>query len=222
MAAKAPYALFSWVTDLARRGLPTNVDERSDGSATGSSHDEPSRPRHPLPDSLEEVYRAHAGFVWRQARKLGIPEAMVEDVMHDVFLVLHRRWRDYDGRAAMTTWLYEITRGVVSNTQRGRRRELLRIERAAPRPASPPDPATHAEHDEAARFLEEFLPTLDPDKRRIFELVELEGLRVPEAAELCRVKLNTAYSRLRAARRQFQQAVDRLGSPPHDGRRHDD
>jgi RNA polymerase sigma-70 factor (ECF subfamily) len=54
----------------------------------------------------------------------------------------------------------------------------------------------------------EFVTTLDEDKRAVFELVDLEGMAVPEVAELCGIKLNTAYSRLRAARQLFQRAVD--------------
>ena len=68
---------------------------------------------------LAEVYRCHAGFVWRVVRRLGVPDAALEDVVHDVFLVVHRRLSEYDGRAALTTWLFGIARGVASNHRRG-------------------------------------------------------------------------------------------------------
>ncbi|MGB1015444.1 MAG: RNA polymerase sigma factor [Nannocystaceae bacterium] len=80
------------------------------------AHDQPTKARatnHSL--SLAEVYREYADFVWRMARRQGVAACELEDVVHDVFLVVHRRLPDYDGRAGMKTWLFHLTRGVVSN-----------------------------------------------------------------------------------------------------------
>jgi RNA polymerase sigma-70 factor (ECF subfamily) len=55
-----------------------------------------------------------------------------------------------------------------------------------------------------------FLAGLDDDKREVFALVEIEGLAVPEVAQMCDIKLNTAYSRLRLARQAFARAVEGL------------
>jgi RNA polymerase sigma-70 factor (ECF subfamily) len=145
--------------------------------------------------------------VWRVVRRLGIADAAVEDVMHDVFLVVHRRLPDFDGRASMTTWLYNIARGVAANHRRGRTREQRRLQLVQPSPTAGPDPEHATERQEAAKFVREFVTTLDDDKRVVFELADLEGMPVPEVAGICGIKLNTAYSRLRAARQQFQRAV---------------
>jgi RNA polymerase sigma-70 factor (ECF subfamily) len=48
--------------------------------------------------------------------------------------------------------------------------------------------------------------TLDPRKRDVFVLAELEEMTVPEIAEAMGIPLNTAYSRLRAARQEFNEA----------------
>jgi RNA polymerase sigma-70 factor (ECF subfamily) len=176
---------------------------RSGGRAASSSHAA-------LPRTLEDVYGRHSGFVWRIVRRMGVPEHGVEDVMHEVFLVVHRRLPEYDGRVAITTWLYHLTRGVVSNHRRSRAREQRRLELVDPRPAPAPDPEAQTGRGQAAAFVRAFLEQLDPDKREVFELAELEGLPIPEVAELVGVNLNTAYSRLRAARLLFQRAVDRI------------
>ena len=179
------------------------VAERADPSgapadAAQTQHDSPT---------LADVYRLHSGFVWRIVRRLGVPDAAVEDVMHDVFMVVHRRLPEYDGRAAMTTWLFHLTRGVVSNYKRGKDREGRRLSLVRPKPVAAPSPEAHTERRQAADFVRRFIAELDSDKRRLFELVEIDGLPVPEAAEICKIKLNTAYSRLRAARRAFAEAV---------------
>ncbi len=172
--------------------------------------DRPHRPAHDLPQSLEEVYARHSGFVWRVVRRMGISEDAVEDVMHEVFLVVHRRLHEFDGRVALTTWLYHITRGVVSNHQRSRRREQRRLQLVDPQPTPAPDPEAQTRRGQAAAFVRTFLEQLDPKKREVFQLAELEGLPMPEVAELTGLNLNTAYSRLRAARQRFQRAVERL------------
>jgi RNA polymerase sigma-70 factor (ECF subfamily) len=175
----------------------------SGGRATSSAHATPPR-------TLEEVYARHSGFVWRIVRRMGVPDHGVEDVMHEVFLVVHRRLPEYDGRVAMTTWLYHLTRGVVSNQRRSWAREQRRLALVDAKPAPAPDPEAQTRRGQAAAFVRTFLEALDPDKREVFELAELEGLAMPEVAELVGVNLNTAYSRLRAARQLFQRAVDRI------------
>ncbi|MEM7159940.1 MAG: sigma-70 family RNA polymerase sigma factor [Myxococcota bacterium] len=162
--------------------------------------------------TLEDIYAEHCGFVWRTVLRMGIPEHAVEDLMHEVFLVVQRRLGDYDGRVAMTTWLYHQTRGVVSNDRRRHRREQRRIALVDPKPQAAPDPEVQTERQQAAQFVREFLEQLDPDKREVFVLAEIEGHPMPEVARSLKIKLNTAYSRLRAARTSFQRAVKRRRS----------
>jgi RNA polymerase sigma-70 factor (ECF subfamily) len=53
------------------------------------------------------------------------------------------------------------------------------------------------------------LDELDPAKREVFTLVEIDELTVPEAASVLEIPLNTAYSRLRVARQDFEAALAR-------------
>ena len=156
--------------------------------------------------SLAEVYRCHAGFVWRVVRRLGVADAALEDVVHDVFLVVHRRLAEYDGRAALTTWLFGIARGVASNHRRGVARAQRKLSVAQP-PDAAPDPERTCEQARLAAFVREFLRGLDEDRRLLFELADIEGLKVPEIAETLGMNLNTAYARLRAVREQLSRAL---------------
>jgi len=58
-------------------------------------------------------------------------------------------------------------------------------------------------------LLMSLLDQLEVPKREIFALVDVEDLSVPEAAELLGIPLNTAYSRLRVARQNFEAALAR-------------
>jgi RNA polymerase sigma-70 factor (ECF subfamily) len=64
--------------------------------------------------SFDEVYAENFAFVWRVLRTFGLSEAQIEDAVQDVFFVVHRRLPDWEGRAAITTWLFAIARRVAS------------------------------------------------------------------------------------------------------------
>jgi len=152
--------------------------------------------------SLEEVYRLHVAFVWRAVRSFGIADEAVEDIVHDVFLVVQRRLADYDGRASIKTWLYGIARGVARNHRRGQTRQERRL-RLVDSPTADLDPERWAQYQESANLVRDFLAAIDHKKREVFELVDLEGMRGPDVAEALGVNVNTVYSRLREARRLF-------------------
>jgi RNA polymerase sigma-70 factor, ECF subfamily len=178
----------------------------------------PDRSVSALPRDLDATYREHADFVYRVACQLGVDATHVEDVVHDVFLVVHRRMAEYDGRS-MRSWLYGITRRVVLHHHRGRRRAQTRTQ-LAPVPASAPDPEERTAAHEAVAIVESFVASLDEDQRTVFVLVELEGTPMPEIARALGVNLNTLYSRLRLARRRFEQHLALHRGQPHHGVEH--
>ncbi len=147
---------------------------------------------------VERLYEEHHAFVWRVAGRFGVPVDEREDVVQDVFLVVYHGFARYEHRGAMTSWLFGITRGVSRNRVRRdqRRRRSLR---ALP----DPEPSRDPEEVEAVQLLERFLDTLASRHRVVFELSEIEGLTGPEIRDATGWKLNTVYTRLRAARRAF-------------------
>jgi RNA polymerase sigma-70 factor (ECF subfamily) len=171
---------------------------------------EPRAPAQIRPQ-FQQVYDEHFAFCWRMARRLGVPDASVDDVVQDVFLVIHRRLGEYDGRASMRTWLFGILAHVIRDFRRRYRRKDAR--HVPPAPDSSADvaatssstPAVLAERSERVALLKRLLDELDDGKREILVLAYLEQMTVPEIAELLGVNLNTTYSRLRAARQAFDQ-----------------
>ena len=161
--------------------------------------------------AFDSVYDEHFPFVWRSVRRLGVAEASVDDVTQEVFLVVHRRLADFEGRSSLKTWLY----GVVLRVVRGHRRTLQRKTRPqggeleAIEDTTAATPYESAEKAQAVRLLHALLDALDDDKREVFVLAELEQLPAPEIAEATGTNVNTVYSRLRAARREFEEAVAR-------------
>ncbi len=165
-------------------------------------------PAEPPRPTFEAVYRAQVGFVWRSLRRMGVAEAEIEDAAHEVFMVVHRRLADFDGQAAISTWLFAIARGVASNRRRGADRHERRLAHVVP-PTASGDPGEHLERTRAAAAVERFLADLPLEQRLVFELCELEGMRAAEIAEATAINVNTVYTRLRAARLRFAEFVAR-------------
>jgi RNA polymerase sigma-70 factor (ECF subfamily) len=165
--------------------------------------------------AFRDVYAEHFPFVWRSARGLGVRDAALDDVVQEIFVVVHRRLPEFAHRSQIRTWIS----GIALNVVRRHRRTVFRksphelAKEEAPdvdtlRAASP-DPYDAAALAEDTRLLERLLDQLDDEKREVLVLAELEEMPVPEIAEALGLKLNTAYSRLRLARQEFDQALAR-------------
>ena len=166
--------------------------------------------------AFEAIYDEHLAFVWRSLRRLGVQGAALDDAVQDVFLVVHRRLPEFEARSSVKTWLF----GIVLRVARTCRRSVQRKSPGTSGPGAPEDPETLAdphgelpdalaEKTEAVRLLHEILDELGDEKREAFVLAELEQMTAPEISEALGVNLNSVYSRLRAARREFEQAVAR-------------
>lgn len=152
---------------------------------------------------LDYAYKEHFAFVWRSLRRLGVPLQALDDATQDVFIVALRRRTEFRGHSSYRTWLFGIAANVAREERRqGQRAAALQpIDEGLRSPES--SPLDHATDAEAVRFVEAFLLTLDDAKREVFILAELEQMPAPEIAEAVGAKLNTVYSRLRAAREAF-------------------
>ena len=163
---------------------------------------------HPAALSLREIFDHNVAFVWRTLRHFGISEADLEDVCQEVFVVVHRKIAGFEGRSALRTWLYGICFRVAKDH---RSRAYMRREVPVSEPpphAVPPTQDNDCARAEARLMLESILNLLDEDKRAVFVLYEIEGLAMREVAEVVGCPLQTAYSRLQAARKIVLDAAE--------------
>ena len=153
-----------------------------------------------LRPSLREIFDEHARYIWRTLRHLGIPEADTPDLCQEVFVIVNRRLASFEGRSSLRTWLYGICIRVASEH---RRRPHVRKETPLSEPPqeasaqSARGPDSTLEQRSAVQHL---LAALDEDKRQVVVLYEIEGFSMKEVAEILQCPLQTAYSRLHAAR----------------------
>jgi RNA polymerase sigma-70 factor, ECF subfamily len=177
-----------------------------------------------VPATLTQVYGAHFDFVWRNARRLGVPEALADDVAQDVFLVVARRIGSFDGRASIRSWIFGILVRVVRDHKRRFRRKSARNvpldtdfstedQSQSPHGTTPFEAAEQAER---ARFLERLLAPLTEDQRTLLILAELEQWTLRELAELFHSNTSTIYSRLQAAKREVERVYASLQTGKED------
>jgi RNA polymerase sigma-70 factor (ECF subfamily) len=161
--------------------------------------------------ALDAIYREHFEFVWSVLRRLGVDEADVDDASQDVFVIAHRRLSQFEGRAAVRTWLYSIAMRVAANRRRKHARRDALLTRL---PGAVPDDLEElAARGQARAILERLLDRLDESKRVVFVLAELEELTVPAIADLVGENPRTIYSRLRAARAAVASDLEGLHAP---------
>ena len=164
----------------------------------------------PVVPSFDEIYHDYVEFVWRVVRRRGVPEHDVEELVHETFLVVHRRLPFYEPRASLRSWIFAIARGVVSNHRRGRRRAAER-EMNCELPDSPETPEDAYRRQQLAKDVDEFLGMLDTEKAAVFTRCDIEGLRAADVAELLGISTNLVHTRLRAARIRFRTFLTERG-----------
>jgi RNA polymerase sigma-70 factor (ECF subfamily) len=159
----------------------------------------------PPPDAqaltLRAIFEAEAAFVFRVLRRLGVPERDLDDAAQDVFVVVHRKLPEFEPATPLRSWLFGIARRVAAaRCRRGyQRHEVTTGDLELSTVAAPDEQGV-----DARQLLNRALFELDAAKRDVFVLYELEGLSMHEVAAAVGCPLQTAYSRLHAARALVQ------------------
>jgi RNA polymerase sigma-70 factor (ECF subfamily) len=172
--------------------------------------------------ALEAVYREHAEAVKRWALRLGGPALDAEDVVHEVFLVAHRRLHEFRGDAKLATWLYRVTLRVVR--KQARRQKLGRWVRglvgdfAGDVRDDHVGPYGEVERQDAARLVYAALDGLNHRHRAVVILYELEGKSGEEIAELMGAKLATVWVWLHRGRAKFLERLRAITDAKEAGR----
>ncbi|MDF3064900.1 MAG: polymerase sigma factor RpoE [Polyangiaceae bacterium] len=164
--------------------------------------------------SFEQVYEDFFAFVYRNARRLGVPASAADDVVQEVFVVLYRKLPTYDGRATLQSWVYGILAYTVRDYRRAFRRKqgpLVAVEgeeQLQPAPSTS-SPERRAEHVQDVALLMRLLQELPDAQRELIVLADLEQLSIPEICECVGGNSNTVYSRLRVAREALKAKLAR-------------
>ena len=156
------------------------------------------------------IYKQYLNFVWSSAGHLGAGPDIIDDVVQEVFIVIHSKLATLQRPETLRSWIYGIVRRKVSDYRRSRRsRDAAGAKLGAEPRSSQPSPLDMAERNADLTLLESVLGELDEPKREVFVMVEILEMTVPEVIQSLEIPLNTAYSRLRLARQDFEEALAR-------------
>jgi RNA polymerase sigma-70 factor, ECF subfamily len=204
----ARVAAFSWLTAFAKSkddgALTTGaVLVPAEGSGTGSEG--PVE----VPD-FATIYDRHFAFVWRLAANCRVPQSHLDDVVQEIFLVIHRKLPGFEGRSSLRTWIASISRYTAKEFLRRKRHQMLGTEVDPDASASTSmTPAEQLEAVAAAQLLDQFLDELPEEQREAFILAEVEQMTAEEIAVVLESNSNTVRSRLRSARQGVQASLAR-------------
>lgn len=166
--------------------------------------------------AFSQIYQTYFNFVWASARRLGVGASEIDDVVQEIFIVIHGRLSTLENPESLRSWIYGIVRRTVSTFHRAKRAKVVantHLNLGEELTVSlAPSPQELAEQSDQVRLLWSLLEGLDPAKREVFVLAELDEMTVPEIASALEIPLNTAYSRLRVARQELEAALSRLNA----------
>lgn len=157
------------------------------------------------PSDFKTLYEAWAADVARWIRALGGPPADRDDILQEVFVVVHRRLSDFDGQN-LPGWLYRITAHQVRDF---RRRLWFKhiFKRSVPlseqMTAAGPTPLATFESREKQQELDGLLSKLSEPLRTAFVLFEIEGYTGEEIAAMHSTSINTVRARILRARKKL-------------------
>jgi len=162
-----------------------------------------------VPD-FREIFETHFSYVWHVLKRLGVAERDLEDLTQQVFLQVHGQLPKFVSTRPLRPWLFSFAYHAASN-YRALARHRVELAIVAPEQH---DTAPSADEQLITRqeleLAELALARVALDRRAVLLLHEVEGHSMPEIAESLSIPLNTAYSRLRLARQEYEQAVRRL------------
>lgn len=145
-------------------------------------------------------------FRWSVVMTADSDEA--EDITQQVSITLHRKLHLFEGRSAFTTWLYRIVRNTAIEARRSVRFEReVSIDDAVPTTmlsAATEDRLQQIHDAQSVELIRALFTTLPPRQRELLDLVDTQGFKVNEAAEMMEIEPETARVHLLRARRTLR------------------
>ena len=163
---------------------------------------------------FQALYERYFASTWRMLKYLGLPPSQLDDGAQELWVVVHRRYAQFEGRSDIRSWLFAIAVNVERNFRRAERRRGPLVALPSELHARHGDPALDHEAREAWGLMLGFVETLDETRRTVFVASLLEGLSAAETAEVTGLDETTVYNRVRALRRSFQLWIKQHRSEP--------
>lgn len=157
----------------------------------------------PLLKAFRSMFDAEFDYVCQALRRFGVSERDIDDAAQELFILVLKRFAEYDSSKPARPWLVSFAFHVASNYRRlaRHRHEVMAPDESEPFLAGSLDPSPR---HEARSVLLRALDGLPFVKRDVFVMHDIEGLEAQEIARILGIPTNTVYSRLRHAREYLE------------------
>jgi RNA polymerase sigma-70 factor (ECF subfamily) len=175
------------------RPVTSRLDERQGGTKKPADH------------SCLEAFQREFDYLIRTLRRLGVSPNDVEDLAHEVFLILHQSWAKYDPERPFRAYLFGIAFRVACNYVRKRKREILYAVMETSDYGLQPD--QKLESSQVRTLVLRALKQVPMQRRAVLIMHDIDNLPMTEIATNLSIYRFTGYSRLRKARKEFATAM---------------
>ncbi|MDX1675814.1 MAG: RNA polymerase sigma factor [Longimicrobiales bacterium] len=162
-------------------------------------------------DGDEDAFRALVRRVHPRLRrwalaKTGDPD-QADEAVQRTLIRMHRGLAGFTGESALTSWLYRILSNAVIDMHRSESaRPTVREEAAEvmPERSEGPDPIQSIHAGRMARAVRDFFDLLPPRQREVLELVDHQGMKAVDVAEMLEIEPGSVRASLFKARRTLR------------------
>lgn len=155
--------------------------------------------------------------IYRLALRMVENEQDAEDVLQETFIKLMRALPGFEGRSALSTWIYRVAVNEALMVLRKRKGNLVAIEDDTDEDAEGGEgmqivdwcclPEAEFISAETRQQLEKAVKTLPNRLRMVFVLLDIEGFSVAETAELLKISQANVKTRLVRARLKLREQL---------------
>jgi RNA polymerase sigma-70 factor (ECF subfamily) len=154
------------------------------------------------------LYERELDYLYATLNRLGAAPFEIEDLAHEVFIVLHRNWTTLDTDRPLRPYLFGVAFRITRAHRRRRAREI-------PYPAldtddGAPSPESSLQSKESIDLLLAALESVPRVRRAVVVMHDLDEVPIIDVARTLSIGRFGAYARLRKGRSELAAAVKRL------------
>ncbi|WP_417737989.1 RNA polymerase sigma factor [Rosistilla oblonga] len=165
------------------------------------------------PAAYDSLVRRHAGRLLTMIRAQVGNRDDAEDLMQETLAQAYFKLDTFAGKSSFFTWMYRIAFNLTITKRRKRRLESTHTRTNIETAPTPEDPAVAvdqrmADAEQIAR-LRSAIDRLEPSRRTVLVLRDIDGLDYGEIAEILAIPKGTVRSRLHRARLDLRDLLSR-------------
>jgi RNA polymerase sigma-70 factor (ECF subfamily) len=161
--------------------------------------------------AMEALFTRYRVRVFRFVLRMVRNEAIAEELNSDVFLDVWRQAGTFEGRSAVSTWIFSIARFKALTALQRRPEAELDDERADAIEDDADDPEVALAKKDKAAVLRQCLVKLSAEHREIVNLVYYQHKSVEEVSAIVGIPEATVKTRMFYARKKLSELLAELG-----------